>query len=104
VSAALRSPRTTTWDEVLDAYAARLDAQLAALAAGRPAEVEPFAPPPGLPPLPAALRARAEELLAQSVALEGVIGGRMGELLARREASQAKRRPTSTPKYLDARC
>ncbi|MEX2658101.1 MAG: hypothetical protein WD232_00290 [Acidimicrobiales bacterium] len=58
------------WERALDAFAARLADQRAALHAGQPDAVGPFAPPPSMGPLPAELRARAEDLLQEAAEVQ----------------------------------
>lgn len=55
----------STWEATLDLFAQRLANQRAALHAGAPDAVAPFAPPPCMGALPPHLRARAEELLQE---------------------------------------
>jgi hypothetical protein len=64
----------TSWAAALDDFEARLDAQRAALDAGTAGELVPFEPPIGLGPIPAALGARARDLLAQARDLEQELG------------------------------
>ena len=60
----------SSWDSTLEAFAARLDAQRAALDAGEPDTVAAFVPPPSIGPLPPTLRDRAEALLHEALVLE----------------------------------
>lgn len=70
----------TTWAVALDTFEGRLEAQRAALDAGEAGALEPFAPPPGLGPLPAGLSARAKDLLAQSQDLVEELAGNVQAL------------------------
>lgn len=58
------------WEHALDMFGARLADQRAALRAGAPDAVAPFAPPPSMGPLPVELRARAEELLQEAAEVQ----------------------------------
>lgn len=58
------------WELALDAFAARLADQRAALHAGQPDEIAPFSPPPSLGPLPAELQHRAEGLLQEAAEVQ----------------------------------
>ena len=60
----------TTWDEALDSFEDRLQAQRRALDAGEAGSVPPFRPLAGLGAIPSALRARAATLLADAQDLE----------------------------------
>jgi hypothetical protein len=60
----------TSWAATLDDYESRLVAQRAALDAGAPGSIAPFAPPGGLGPIPPELRTRAERLLVEATDLE----------------------------------
>lgn len=60
----------TTWEIVLDRFAARLDEQRCAILAGHPGTVAPFAPPPSIGPIPPELRWRAESLLQEALELQ----------------------------------
>lgn len=61
---------STGWSEAIDAFATRLSDQRAALRAGEPDSVPPFAPPPSLGPLPEHLRDRAEALVQEAAELQ----------------------------------
>lgn len=58
------------WELALDGFAARLADQRAALHAGGPDALVPFAPSPSMGPLPAELRARAEGLLQEAAEVQ----------------------------------
>lgn len=58
------------WEGTLDAFEQRLGAQERALDDGDHASISKFAPPPDLPPLPAALVDRAVALVWRCRALE----------------------------------
>lgn len=58
------------WHAALEAFAARLAQQRAALEAGGAGDVGPFAPPPGLGSCPPALRSRVAELLQEATELQ----------------------------------
>lgn len=60
----------TPWEQALEDFAARLADQRAALHAGQPDAVPPFAPPPSIGPLPNDLRERAESLLQEAAELQ----------------------------------
>ena len=66
----------TGWDEELDAFEARLHQQRCALAAGRPQDVESFAPAAALGPLPARVTDRARTLSATADALTAELTAR----------------------------
>lgn len=61
---------TTSWDQALEDFALRLAEQRAALHAGQPDAVPPFAPPPSIGPFPEELRGRAEALLQEAIELQ----------------------------------
>lgn len=65
------------WDDAIEAFASRLDAQRVALRSGHVDSVPPFAPPPSLGPLPERLRSRAEVLLQEAAELEAEVVGRL---------------------------
>ena len=56
----------TPWQACLDALADRLADQREALADGRPEDVQPFAPPAGLGPVPPALAERLRSLAEEN--------------------------------------
>lgn len=68
---------TAGWDRAMDAFATRLTEQRAALLAGTPDSVPPFAPPPSLGPLPEHLRQRAEALVQEAVELQAELAMRL---------------------------
>ena len=70
-----------SWQSTLDAFAAALDDQSAALERGDIEGVQAFSPPAGLGPLPVELRPRAEELLGRAQGLTE-------ELVVRKTATQ----------------
>lgn len=61
---------STSWDKALEDFALRLAEQRAALHAGQPDAIAPFAPPPSIGPFPAELRSRAEALLQEAIELQ----------------------------------
>lgn len=73
------------WAGCLEEFGVHLERQRQALAEGRTSDIEAFTPPTGLPPMPMALRAQAERLLRESVALTGQL-----EQAARQVASQLR--------------
>lgn len=96
---------TVSWDAVLDDFAARLADQRAALDAGEPDRVPPFAPPVSIDPLPPALRDRAEALHRSAVELEAEMAA---SLSANARESQVVRRfalataaPSPSASYID---
>lgn len=60
----------TSWEQALDDFARRLTDQRAALHAGQPDAIAPFAPPPSMGPFPSELRGRAEALLQEAIELQ----------------------------------
>lgn len=59
-----------SWEQALEDFAFRLGEQRAALHAGQPDAVPPFAPPPSIGPFPQELRGRAEALLQEAIELQ----------------------------------
>lgn len=95
---------SASWDAVLAAFAARLAEQRAALVAGEPDRVAPFAPPPAIGPFPARLRRHAEDLLQEAAELQGEMAARLAattrEIHAVRRFLGATAQP-ATVSYVD---
>lgn len=85
------------WEQVIEAFAARLTEQRAALRTAAPDSVPPFAPPPSLGPLPEHLRSRAEALVQEAVELQAEMVTRLAsttrEVQAVRQFLSASVRP-----------
>lgn len=83
------------WEHALNGFAARLADQRAALHAGRPDEIAPFSPPPSMGPLPAELRARAEELLQEAAEVQAHLEAAVSA--TGREVQVVRRLVSATP-------
>ena len=92
------------WDAALDAFAARLAEQRAAITS-RSADPGEFTPPDGLGPLPERLRERAMRLVEESEAVTAALeaaAARIERELAAMERS-AKETPPPIPSFFDHR-
>lgn len=88
------------WDDAIEAFASRLDAQRAALRSGQLDSVPPFAPPPSLGPLPERLRDRAEVLVQEAAELEAEMVARLAS--TSREVQAVRRFLGSSPSPVGA--
>lgn len=70
----------TGWDDVLDAFERRILEQRAALDVGDAGDVAAFVPQAELGPLPPALLARAETLLAEARDVEAELAGALAHI------------------------
>ena len=94
----------TDWDAALDAFAARLAEQRAAITT-RAADAGDFTPPEGLGPLPERLRERAARLVEESEAVTAALeaaAARIERELATLERS-ARATPPPIPSFFDQR-